>query len=167
MIVEPAAARNHKIGAACAGAARSVVWVLMSAPDEPIEEVRRANQAFYRAFESLSLDRMDETWWHDGLVVCVHPGWPLAVGWLAVRETWRTIFRNTSDISFEVTDERIDVRGELAWVVCVEHLSSRSVQGEGKGVVLATNLFRREEGAWRLVHHHTSPYLAPAERVLN
>ncbi len=124
--------------------------------------VRLANQAFYRAFESLELSRMDEVWAHDGLVTCVHPGWPLAEGWAAVRQSWDTIFRNTHEIRFEVTEERIDVQGDLAWVVCVERVSS----GTDRGAVLATNVLRRSrDGLWRLVHHHGSPYVAPrAER---
>ncbi|MSP63790.1 MAG: DUF4440 domain-containing protein [Myxococcales bacterium] len=124
-----------------------------------VEEVRRANQAFYRAFESLAIERMDHVWAHDGQVTCVHPGWPLAVGWAEVRATWVTILHNTAEIHFEVADEQIEVRGDLAWVVCVEKLSSRAGGGGGSGEVLATNVFRREDGRWRLVHHHGSPHV--------
>ncbi len=121
------------------------------------EAVRLANQAFYRAFESLELSRMDEVWAHDSLVTCVHPGWPLAEGWPAVRQSWDTIFRNTPEIRFEVSEERIDVRGDLAWVVCVERVSS----GDDRGAVQATNVLRRASGRWLLVHHHGSAYVAP------
>jgi ketosteroid isomerase-like protein len=123
------------------------------------ELVRTANQRFYRAFESLELSRMEEAWWHEGLVTCIHPGWPLAAGWGEVRDSYRTIFANTEHIRFDVSDERIDVRGELAWVTCVERLMSRSVVGESRGAVVATNVFRRERDAWRMVHHHASPFL--------
>jgi ketosteroid isomerase-like protein len=127
----------------------------MSASDAAA--VRTANQGFYRAFESLSLERMDAVWAHDGQVMCVHPGWPLAEGWPAVRRTWETIFRNTREIRFEVAEQRLDVRGELAWVVCVERLSSSS----DRRAVLATNVLRRgTDGAWRMVHHHGSPLVA-------
>jgi ketosteroid isomerase-like protein len=72
-----------------------------------------------------------------------------------VRRSWETIFANTAEIRFTVEDERIDVRGELAWVVCVERIASDA----GAGAILATNVFRRENGRWRLVHHHGSPVL--------
>jgi ketosteroid isomerase-like protein len=134
----------------------------MSLSDE--DAVRRANQEFYRAFESLELARMEDAWAHDGQVTCVHPGWPLAEGWPAVRASWSTIFSHTPAIRFEVTGERIAVHGELAWVVCVERISA----GDDRGAVLATNVLRRGADArWRLVHHHGSPYVAPrAERSL-
>jgi ketosteroid isomerase-like protein len=121
------------------------------------EAVRAANQGFYRAFESLELVRMDAVWAHDGLVACVHPGWPLSSGWEAVRRSWRTIFENTEAIRFEVTDEEIEVSGDLAWVLCVEWLASEVEGARGEAAVLATNVFRRVAGAWKLVHHHASP----------
>jgi ketosteroid isomerase-like protein len=132
-----------------------------------MDEVRRAHRDFYRAFESLSIERMDEAWAHDDSVTCVHPGWPLAAGWRAVRETWVTIFRNTESMRFEILDERIDVRGDLAWIVCIEKIRS----GDGEGAVLATNVLRRDGGRWRIVHHHGSPILLPmaipAQKVVN
>jgi ketosteroid isomerase-like protein len=125
------------------------------------DEVRRVHQRFYRAFESLQLDQMDAVWAHDGQVVCVHPGWPPAVGWPSVRASWEIIFRNTDRIRFEVTDERIDVRGELAWVVCIELVRS----GGGQGAVLATNVLRRGPDGWKLVHHHGSQFVPPQLEV--
>ena len=125
-----------------------------------VDEVRRANRALYRAFESLRLDEMDRVWSHEDAVSCIHPGWPAAIGWPAVLATWRTIFANTRDMRFRITDETIDVRGDLAWVICIERVSS----GAAGGVVLATNVLRREGDGWKIVHHHGSaiaPELAP------
>ena len=123
-----------------------------------VDAVRAANRAFYRAFESLELAQMDAVWAQAGQVTCAHPGWSLADGWPSVRESWATIFRNTGDIRFDVSDEKIDVRGDLAWVVCVE----RIVSGGGGGAVLATNVFRLEAGRWRMVHHHGSQFVPAA-----
>lgn len=123
------------------------------------EAVHAANQAFYRAFESLALSRMIDAWWHEGPVSCIHPGWGPAVGWEAVLDTWETLFANIDEMRFDISDERIDVQGELAWVVCTERVLSHSPSGTGRGVVLATNLFRRERGEWRMVHHHASQAL--------
>ncbi len=139
---------------------RYAVAMSRSDPNDPSDEeaVRTANQQFYRAFESLALPQMESVWAHEGQVTCVHPGWPLAEGWPAVRASWSTIFSNTPAIRFEVTGERIEVSGELAWVVCVERISA----GEDRGAVLATNVLRRgADGRWRMAHHHGSPYIAP------
>lgn len=130
----------------------------MSADDT---EVRSANQAFYRAFESLDLRRMEAAWSQDGAITCVHPGWPLASGWAEVRETWRAIFSNTVDIRFDIDEAVVDVRGDLAWVVCTERLRSRSAGGSDDAAVLATNVFRREQGSWKVAHHHASAFVHP------
>ena len=50
-----------------------------------LAEVEQANARFYQAFETLDLARMDQVWAHGEHVQCVHPGWPLLVGWAAVR----------------------------------------------------------------------------------
>lgn len=130
--------------------------------------VREANHAFYRAFEALDLGAMDAVWAHDETVTCLHPGWPLCAGWAEVRASWATIFANTGSMRFDIADARIDVRGELAWVVCVERIHSTTPSGEALlGAVVATNVFRREGEAWRVVHHHGSqhvPRRAPAAK---
>jgi ketosteroid isomerase-like protein len=131
---------------------------------ELVDAVHQANQAFYRAFESLDLARMDEVWSHEGAVTCVHPGWPLVEGWPAVRRTWEEIFANTTEIRFDVSDERIDVGGELAWVVCTERIATRR-ERPTEGATIATNVFRLEEGVWRLAHHHATPFVAPQPRL--
>ena len=47
-----------------------------------------------------------------------------------------------------------------AFVTCVEVVES----GEVTGRVLATNVFERQGGAWKLVHHHASPAPPPGFR---
>ena len=127
------------------------------------EAVRAANRAFYRAFEALDLNRMAEVWAEHDPLSCIHPDGSLAAGRDAVLGTWRTIFANTPHISFEVRAERIEVRGDLAWVVCTEVLRQSSPGGSAEGAVQATNIFRREADRWKVVHHHASPFFV-AER---
>ena len=49
-----------------------------------IQEVTKANQKFYEAFESLDIAKMDEVWAHLDYVTCVHPGWTLRSDWPSV-----------------------------------------------------------------------------------
>ena len=44
------------------------------------QTIQNINIGFYKAFESLSLERMEEVWKHSDDVVCVHPGWDLFKG---------------------------------------------------------------------------------------
>ena len=77
-------------------------------PDAELARVEEANARFYRAFESLDLREMEAVWAKGGHVKCVHPGWGLLAGWESVRVSWETIFKNTAEIRFSVTD--VDVQ---------------------------------------------------------
>ena len=45
-----------------------------------VDALVQANEAFYRAFESLEVDRMRAAWRDASHVKCVHPGWMLLEG---------------------------------------------------------------------------------------
>ena len=124
--------------------------------------VEQANARFYQAFETLDLTQMETVWSHGEHVKCVHPGWPLLVGWDAVRSSWATIFANTGEMRFTLSDVRASASGDLAWVTCTENIFSE-VQGRlAVTSVLATNLFERAADGWRLVHHHASHVFSAA-----
>jgi ketosteroid isomerase-like protein len=124
-----------------------------------IEEVTRANQAFYEAFESLDVMRMDRVWAQQDYVTCVHPGWTLRAGWPAVRDSWVMIFNNTFAMTFELTDMQIQVAGDVAWVICTENITSRQGEQSQGSTVLATNLYEKTGDQWHLIHHHGSPVM--------
>ena len=56
--------------------------------------------------------------------------------------------------------------GDLAWVTCTENILSETDGRVGVTSILATNLFERypdrEDGGWRMVHHHASHVLSRA-----
>lgn len=119
-------------------------------------EVEAANEAFYGAFESLDLDRMDDVWAHHDGVRCVHPGWGMLVGWARVRRSWEMIFHNTTRMRFSIDDVSVRGHDEIAWVVLTENLVSEAGGQRTQGPILATNVFERVDGLWLLVHHHAS-----------
>lgn len=126
---------------------------------EKIEEVTRANLAFYAAFESLDIARMDRIWLQQDYVTCIHPGWTLRVGWPAVRDSWVLIFNNTFAMKFELTEIQIQVAGDVAWVICTENITSRQGEVTQESRVLATNLYEKVDDGWKIIHHHGSPVM--------
>jgi ketosteroid isomerase-like protein len=117
------------------------------------EAVLAANHAFYEAFEACDLDAMSDVWEHSDRAVCTHPGWSTLHGWAGIAASWFALFRNGQSLQFIVTDERVEVLGDAAWVTCDENLLG---DGGGGGTVAATNLFVRANGGWRMVGHHGS-----------
>ncbi len=126
---------------------------------ERIEEVTRANQEFYQAFESLDIGRMDRIWAQQEYVTCIHPGWTLRIGWPAVRDSWVLIFNNTFSMKFDLTEIQVQVAGDVAWVICTENITSRQGETTQESRVLATNLYERVEEQWKIIHHHGSPVM--------
>jgi ketosteroid isomerase-like protein len=121
--------------------------------------VETANARFYRAFETLDIHEMDRVWAHGPHVKCIHPGWPLLVGWTAVRASWETIFANTAEMSFTLSDVQVVSGADMAWVTCTENILSEVGGRVSVTSVLATNLFERGTEGWRMVHHHASHVL--------
>ena len=123
-------------------------------PEE--QAVAQANEAFYRAFESLDLKRMESVWDQDREIQCGHPGWRILRGWKPVMESWRQIFENTPAIRFMLTDVAVEVCNEVAWVTLYENLNS-SLEGQNvAATILTTNVFRKGSDGWRMIHHHGS-----------
>ncbi|MGB6673198.1 MAG: nuclear transport factor 2 family protein [Candidatus Nitrosopolaris sp.] len=132
--------------------------------DEIIVQVQKINSEFYHAFENLSIERMERLWKHEDNVVCIHPGWDLFIGWLAIRESWITIFHNTEMIKFIITNTKVRVFDNIAVVVCLENIETL-LDGEIVRLgVMATNIFEQIENQWLLIHHHgssVSNYIPP------
>lgn len=112
-------------------------------------EVLAANDAFYRAFNRKDLAAMDAVWASQARVQCIHPGWNVLVGREAVMASWRAILSNPDQPRIMSGGASVDFVGAIAVVVCRELVAGTPL--------VATNLFVREAGGWKLFHHHASP----------
>ena len=74
-------------------------------------------------------------------------------------QSWAAIFDGASTLSLAVEDVRVHQSGALAFVTCVERMSTSS--GEA-GRLAATNIFERgAAGGWVMVHHQACPAPPP------
>jgi ketosteroid isomerase-like protein len=121
-------------------------------------EVLEANEAFYRAFARRDAGAMERLWAERHPVACVHPGWDVLDGREEVLGSWRSILGSGSAPRISCSLAQARLLGETALVTCHELL-------EG-GRMAATNVFVREGGRWRLVHHQASPIAPGQERDL-
>jgi len=120
--------------------------LILSAPEA---EILFANEAYYTAFASGDVDAMDAIWAQSTPVTCIHPGGPVLEG--------RDILISGQTEGFECHDAKAHVVGDggggevgsWAWVTCLEVL--------GDGALATTNIFVRENGAWKVTHHQACP----------
>ena len=112
-------------------------------------EVLEANSAFYAAFAARDLGAMEALWAREAPVACVHPGWDALRGREEVMASWQAILSGNAP-RVACTAASAHVAGNTAFVVCHERIP-------GGPHLVATNLFVREGGAWRLCHHQAGP----------
>jgi ketosteroid isomerase-like protein len=120
------------------------------------QPVMDANRAFYRAFAQRDLPTMENLWAHNSPVACIHPGWAPIFGREAVVGSWRGILANPSQGTIVCSDERVLVSGDTAIVICQESMAG--------SLMVATNIFLREDGTWRMIHHQAGPMPPAGER---
>lgn len=112
------------------------------------DDVLAANEAFYGAFAAADAAAIDALWAREAPVACIHPGWGVLTGRKDVLESWRRIFRNAPPDIF-CHGARAFLLGDSAFVVCLEIMP--------EAVLIATNVFVREAGGWRMAHHQAGP----------
>jgi ketosteroid isomerase-like protein len=105
---------------------------------------------------------MEALWETSARAACLHPGGPWLIGWDEVRESWETIFANTSYMEFEIADARVELIDPMAWVTCVERITTAGTGDAAVAEVAATNLFVVDGTGWHLVLHHASSVIRPA-----
>ncbi len=111
--------------------------------------VLQANESFYKAFSERDIAAMEALWARRAPVACIHPGWGALVTREAVMTSWQGILSSTNAPKVTCRGARAFVIGDVAFVICFE-----MVEG---GYLIATNIFAREDGIWRMTHHQAGP----------
>jgi ketosteroid isomerase-like protein len=98
---------------------------------------------------------MAEAWAHDPSVSTMHPIGGRETGWDQVRASFEGVGTIASGGQVELVDQRIQVTGDLAYELGIERghgtLAGEKVSIEQR----VTNVYRRDAGAWKIVHHHS------------
>ncbi|MEO1342946.1 MAG: nuclear transport factor 2 family protein [Pseudomonadota bacterium] len=114
---------------------------------ETTDAVLAANEAFYAAFAGADFAAMETVWGQSGSIAVEHPGGAGIKGRNDVLESWRAILRAPPPITCTVEDVISD---EEQWaVICQEDL--------GRVVLRMVNVFRKEEGEWKMIYHGPTP----------
>lgn len=117
-----------------------------------------AEAAFYIAFASGNPNAMNPIWADDPSVVCIHPHGERLQGYSAVIESWNAILPGMSEVIVRPVDAIVVTRSNLS----IHHLRELLyVEGQRRGVVLATNIYRQTSAGWQMIAHHASPDPSP------
>jgi ketosteroid isomerase-like protein len=124
------------------------------------DEVRTASAQFYAALNSMMVGDaapLGDVWSHSASVSTMHPIGGRQTGWDEVRGSFEQV---ASGGHAELRDQSLQVAGDMAYEVGIEQ-GQATLAGEQITIEQrVTNIYRREAGGWKIVHHHTD--LAPA-----
>ena len=126
--------------------------------------VQEATASFYTALNAMftgDVDPMKEVWSHAEDVTCMGPDGSVKVGWNDVLANWEV--QTKMKLGGEIRHEQImvTVGQDLAVMQCRE-VGENVIDGKPIAVSLrATNVFRKENGAWKMIGHQTDnlPFL--------
>jgi ketosteroid isomerase-like protein len=127
------------------------------------DEVRNASKRFYTGLNRMANGDggpMADIWSHSAAVTAMHPIGGREVGWDAVKASFEKVAEIASEGKIELKDQFIRVAGDVACEAGIEH---GYLKLAGQQVVIehrVTNIYQREAGAWKIVHHHTD--MSPA-----
>ncbi len=117
---------------------------------DDLAAILEANRSFYRAFASGAFADLAALLAPEDAVTA-HPWRPAVHGRAQVLEGWRAILE-AGPPPIRCLAPQVSRFGDAAVVTCIEDT--------GGEPCIATNVFVRVDGAWRLAHHHGAP-LAP------
>lgn len=122
------------------------------------KEVKMAAEQFYQALNSMfkgDLDPMLEVWSHKDDVTYMGPSGGILVGWEEVRNSWEEQAGLKLGGKVEPVDMIVIVGNKIGITVNYER-GTNYINGKQKTVnIRATNVFRLENGKWKMISHHT------------
>ena len=122
------------------------------------EALLAANESFYRAFVERDVAGMENLWSATAPIACIHPGWNALRGRELVVASWRSILGSGDSPRVVCANPTVHILGDAGFVICEERV--------GDGVLIATNVFVLERGAWKMVHHQAAPVAQDAFELL-
>lgn len=126
---------------------------------ENLQSLEAANNQFYEALNIMftgDVGPVNAIWSHGEDITYMGPFGGMHSGWDQVGAEFANVA--ALKIGGKIACENLEVRvlGDVGYTLCVE--AGENLDSEGNPVPVshrATNVFRKENDTWKLVHHHT------------
>jgi len=122
------------------------------------DEVRNASNQFYAALNKMvngSSQSLSDIWSHGPSVTTMHPIGGREIGWKDVWATWDQTAQVASDGQVRLEDQFIRVVGDMAYEIGMENAGFSIAGQKVTDKVRVTNIYQKEDGTWKIVHHHS------------
>jgi ketosteroid isomerase-like protein len=123
------------------------------------DEIRQASEQFYAALNRMingDPEPMMEVWSHGSDLATMHPLGGRETGWEEERASWEQVAQGFSDGQVSLDGLMIvPLSDDVVYTLGTENGQAK-LGDETVGVDWrVTNIYRREEGEWKMVLHHT------------
>lgn len=123
---------------------------------DELQSAEAAEAAFYQAFSATDVQAMDRVWLDRDTAVCIHPGGGLLLGKAEVMQSWTEIFSGATPPHIEYRLLSV-IEAPSIRVHLVEELIRTGGNPDARpNRVVATNVYVRDGGSWRMSTHHAS-----------
>ena len=129
-------------------------------------EVRQAAAQFYVALNALftgDVKPMNQVWSHAADVTYMGPGGGFQVGWKRVLPNWQAQAARKLGGTIKPAKMQVTVGRDIAITHNFEEGENTNAENDRpqKVSIRATNVFRKENGKWKMIGHHTDllPFL--------
>lgn len=134
--------------------------------DKDVSSVNAADDRFYAALNTFftgDVEPMKNVWSHADDVTYMGPGGGFQKGWPSVLDVWEKTA--AMKLGGKVTPERLHTTISDNLAIVLTNEIGENLDKDGKPVkvyIRATNLYRNENGQWKMIGHHTDllPYLS-------
>jgi len=130
-----------------------------SAETMQTENVIAANNSLYSSLNAMfegDFGPISNVWSHGDSVTYMGPFGGKLVGWAAIGADFKQVTDMKIGGSIRPEGINVQIGEDMACVICTE--VGENIGPDGQPVQVrhrATNIFRLENGQWKLIHHHT------------
>ena len=128
----------------------------------PEDALKAANAKFYSSINTMlttgNADSFSDVWSHRDSASNFGPSGGRQVGWKAIDAEFKRegAMKMGGNVTCEDMVVTVDTDGDTGYITCVEVGNNMTIDGKSNQVTFrSTNIYRMEDGKWKLVHHHT------------
>jgi len=128
----------------------------------PEDALKAANAKFYSSINTMlttgNTDSFSNVWSHRDSASNFGPSGARQIGWKEIDAQFKRegAMKMGGNVTCEDMVVIVDTDGDMGYITCVEVGNNMTIDGKSNQVKFrSTNIYRMEDGKWKLVHHHT------------
>lgn len=128
---------------------------------DTFESAQAAEDAFYDALDEADLERLLAVWAESDDISCLLPMHPLIQGRAGITEQFTQLFAEGHGVSLSIRHLHWIESGDMAIHHVEERIEDPPADRHPPPPFYGTNIYRREDGGWRLLVHLNAPTPPP------